>query len=190
MKKEEERVKKEKEEERRLLEKKAREDFQAEMRSEIGSKLDSVRELLESKKGNEEDEVVKLRIEIEGLRNTLRAGQGASTSESTFDKYKRELEEEKARSDRRLAAMEEEIARFRTVNEEVNAAADVWKNEALRSGNRRGSVVVTATPAPGTRTHARTETMFSPAVEDLKLKERVEHQEREIELLKEWRLLN
>ncbi|GBG65619.1 hypothetical protein CBR_g51502 [Chara braunii] len=188
-KEEEEHLKKEKEEEeRRLQEKKARENFQDEMRSEIGTKLDSVRELLESKKGNNGDEVAKLRVEIEGLRAMLRTGQVASTSESTFDRYKRELEDDKARSDRRLATMEEEIARLRTLNEEVNAAADVWKNEALRPGNKRGSVVVTATPVPGTRTRAHMETVVSPAVHDLKLKEKVEHQEHEIELLKEWRL--
>ncbi|GBG86994.1 hypothetical protein CBR_g44449 [Chara braunii] len=188
-KEEEERVKKQNEEEERMLrEKKAQEDFQAEMRKEMGSKLDAVRELLENKKGNKEDEVSKLRIEIEGLRMALRNGQGASTSKNVYDKYKRELEEEKAKSDRRLATMEEEIARLRAASEEANAAADVWKTEALRPGNKRGSVVVTATPVPGTRTRARMVSIHSPAVEDLKLKEKVEHQEHEIELLKEWRL--
>ncbi|GBG69714.1 hypothetical protein CBR_g4545 [Chara braunii] len=138
---EEEWIKKEnEEEERRLREKKAREDFQSEMKKEISSKVDTVCELLESKKGSNEDEVTKMRIEIEGLRKALRNGNGVSTSENTFDKYKRELEEERLRSDRRLAAMEEEIARLRTVNEEAVAAADVWKNEALRPGNKRGSI--------------------------------------------------
>ncbi|GBG68391.1 hypothetical protein CBR_g2934 [Chara braunii] len=173
---EEERIKKEKEEEeRRLQEKKAREEFQAEMRNELSGNLDSVRELLESKKGDKDDEVTKMRLEIENLRKTLREGNGASSSESVFDRYKRELEEERAKSDRRLAAMEDEIARLRVVNDKVVAAADVWKQEALRPGNKRGSVVVTATPVPGTRTRARTTPFPSPSAEDLKLKENVEH---------------
>ncbi|GBG77033.1 hypothetical protein CBR_g23359 [Chara braunii] len=187
-KEEEEWVKKQNgEEERMLQEKKAREDFQAEMRNEMGSKLDAVRELLENKKSNKDDEASKLRVKIEGLRMALRNGQRVSTSENVYGKYKRDLEEEKARSDCRLA-MEEEIARLRTVSEEANAAADVWRTEALRPGNKRGSVVVTATLVPGMRTRARMVSTHSPAMEDLKLKEKVEHQEHEIELLKEWRL--
>ncbi|GBG64595.1 hypothetical protein CBR_g45652 [Chara braunii] len=158
------------------------------MKKEISSRLDSIRELLESKKGNGDDEVAKLRLEIEGLPKALRDGQGASTSECIFDKYEREIEEERARSDRGLTAMEGEIARLRSANEEAVVAADVWKSEALRPGNKRGSIVVTATPVPGVRTRARTDSLLSPSVEDLKLKEKVEHQEHEIELLREWRL--
>ncbi|GBG76949.1 hypothetical protein CBR_g23163 [Chara braunii] len=158
------------------------------MRNELSGKLDSVRELLESKKGDKEDEVTKMRLEIENLRKTLREGKGASSSESVFDRYKRELEEERVKSDRQLAVMEDEIARLRVVNDEAVAAADVWKQEALRPDNKRGSVVVTTTPVPGTRTRARMTLMPSPSAKDLKLKEKVEHQEREIESLKEWRL--
>ncbi|GBG42500.1 hypothetical protein CBR_g75926 [Chara braunii] len=132
---EEERIKKDKEEEeRRLQEKKAREEFQAEMRNELSGKLDSVRELLESKKGDKDDEVTKMHLEIENLRKTLREGNGASSSESVFDRCKRELEEERAKSDQRLATMEDEIARLRVVNDEAVAAADVWKQVALRPG--------------------------------------------------------
>ncbi|GBG71241.1 hypothetical protein CBR_g8544 [Chara braunii] len=158
------------------------------MKNELSGKLDSVRELLESKKGSNDDEVTKMRLEIESLRKTLRDGNGASSSENAFDRYKRELEEERAKSARRLAAMEDEIARLRVVNKEAVAAADVWKHEALRPDNKRGSVAVTAIPVPGTRTRARVTPIPSPSVEDLKLKERVEHQKHEIELLREWRL--
>ncbi|GBG66107.1 hypothetical protein CBR_g55450 [Chara braunii] len=168
---EEERIKKEnEEEEQRLREKKAREDFQTEMKKEINSKLD----------------ITKMKVEIESLRKALRNDNGASSSENAFDKYKRELEEKRARSDRRLAAMEDEIARLKMVNDEAVDAADVWKREVLRPGNKRGSVAVTATPIPRTRTCARVTPIPSPSVEDLKLKEKVEHQEREIELLREW----
>ncbi|GBG71970.1 hypothetical protein CBR_g10908 [Chara braunii] len=188
-KQEEKRVKKEQEEQkRRLQEKKEREEFHSQIHRQIGSKLDGVRELIEGKKGIEGEAMTKLRVEIEELRKAQKRAGGVLSSETEFGRYKRELKGERLRSERRFALMEEEIARLKKVNEEATNAADVWKAEALRPDNKRGSVMITSTPIRGARTRARVTPAPPGSVEELKLKERVEHQEHEIELLKEWRL--
>ncbi|GBG78177.1 hypothetical protein CBR_g26210 [Chara braunii] len=146
---EEERIKREKEEEeRREREKKEREEFQSKINVNIVEQLKPVRELLETKtvKGGESDEVAKLRREIESLKMAQKNIGECSTSESIFDRYKRELEEERARADRRFVVMEEEIARLKKANEEALSSAEAWKLEALRPGNKRGSVAVTPIP--------------------------------------------
>ncbi|GBG91348.1 hypothetical protein CBR_g52234 [Chara braunii] len=188
-KEEEARIKKEQEEEkRRQREKAEREEFQAQINKQSATNLDSVRKLLEGKKGGADQEVAKLHAEIEMLQKALKISSGATNSESEFDKFRREQEEERIRSERRFALMEEEVLRLKKLNEETTFAADVWKAKALRPGNKRGSVAVTSTPVPGTRTRPRVTPMQSPSLDKQRLKELVEQQDHEIELLKEWRL--
>ncbi|GBG61129.1 hypothetical protein CBR_g19206 [Chara braunii] len=187
-------IKKEKEdEERRAREKKKTEELHLKINVNIAEQLKPVRELLETKavKGRECDEVVKLRLEIENLKMVQKKNiGGCSTSESDFDQYKRELEEERGRADHRFVVMEEEIARLKKANEEVLNSAETWRLETLRPGNKRGCVAVTPPPIPTTRTRARVTPKHSLPVDRQKVQEMMahqEHHEQEIERLKEWR---
>ncbi|GBG92308.1 hypothetical protein CBR_g55077 [Chara braunii] len=187
---EEERKKREKEdEERRREAKKEREELHEQMSKALGGKLDAVKELLEKKKGSENDEVAKLRAELELLRKgQAQATNVASTSESEYDKYQKAMSEEKARSEKRFAAMEEEIARLKKANAETLGAVETWKAEALRPGNKRGGVAVTPSPVPRSRMRTRYTPVVSPPFDKEQAKQAMADQEHEIELLKEWRL--
>ncbi|GBG80378.1 hypothetical protein CBR_g30746 [Chara braunii] len=154
---EEEKVKKDKEdEERRQREKTEREELYSKINVNIAEQLKPVR-LLESKKASsgENDEVKKLKLEVERLLKAQVNTNAASTSESELERFRREQEAECTRAELRFAAMEQDMAILKKANEEALLAAEQWKTEALRPGNKRGSVAVTPSPAVGNRTRPR-----------------------------------
>ncbi|GBG64431.1 hypothetical protein CBR_g44316 [Chara braunii] len=75
--------------------------------------------------------------------------------------------------------------------EVAEANAEVWRNEALRSGNKRGSVAICQTPGSAARVRSRVTPGVSPcpvARVDQQLKAMVERHQQEVDLLKEMRL--
>ncbi|GBG88194.1 hypothetical protein CBR_g46682 [Chara braunii] len=210
-----------------MKEKKEREDLQREMHKEMASKLDKVCEAVNTKKAGGDDEVVKLRAQVEALTRRcynmggvqeskeggsdevsrlraqveqLKRGKDvASTSEAVFQpasdteevaRLRKEHAEVKAATDKRLATLEEVIFALQKQCEAAEANADVWRNEALRPGNKRGSVVIGHTPVSEARVRARMTPAASPCPGgrvNPQLKDMVEGHQREVELLKEMR---
>ncbi|GBG60226.1 hypothetical protein CBR_g3469 [Chara braunii] len=196
-------------EERRMKEKKEREDLQREMHKEMASKLDKVCEAVNAKKVGGDDEVGKLRAQVEVLtRRCYNLGGAQKSKEVDSDevtklrveveklkpeevaRLRKEHADVKAATDKRLATLEEVIFALQKNCEAAEANADVWRNEALRPGNKRGSVAIGHTPVSDARVRARITPVVPPCSGgrvDVQLKNIVERHKREVELLKEMR---
>ncbi|GBG68555.1 hypothetical protein CBR_g3099 [Chara braunii] len=223
------RTKREQEEDdRRQKERKEREEFQSSIRLELSTKLDVVREAVNGKKASDVDEIAKLRMQIEMLckqkepamdrKNTdseevrkLRARveelqRAASTSATgpmgntdELARLRREQLDVKTATEKRLANLEEVIFALQKQCEVAEANAEAWKSEALRPGNKRGSVAIgqTLTTDAGVRPRVtpavrpRVTPAASPCAAgtvNLQIKAIVERHQQEVELLKEMRL--
>ncbi|GBG77782.1 hypothetical protein CBR_g24230 [Chara braunii] len=144
-------------------------------------------------KDKSQEKIARLKAEVEHLRR----GHHSTSTSATISKPNNEAEElsrlrleqakAKAASERRFASLEEVIIALQRQCEAAEANADVWRSEALRSGNKRGSVAIEATPTSDARVRAR---VVSPGVGrvNLELKGIVERHQLEIERLKEMRL--
>ncbi|GBG71510.1 hypothetical protein CBR_g8927 [Chara braunii] len=149
------------------------------------------------RKSGNEDEVVRLREEVDRLR---RRTDGASTSATITGapreadeliQIRREQVEAKAAMDKRLATMEEVIFAMQKHWESVEANAEVWRNEALRPGNKRGSVAIGCTPINDARVRPKVTPVVAPSVAgkvNMQLKGLVERHKWEVDMLKEMRL--
>ncbi|GBG93112.1 hypothetical protein CBR_g59122 [Chara braunii] len=169
-KEEEERLKSElAEEQRKLQEKKDREVFHAQISDAMNSKLDLVCVLMEKKeKDSDSEEVAKLKAQMEELRRGQSKGststvvvKGRSSNNDLVEQLLREQEELKKRlanitwsiSDQRVTTLEKELAMAQKSHDEALVAADTWKKEALRPGNKHGNVVL---PTPVSQPPVRT----------------------------------
>ncbi|GBG81394.1 hypothetical protein CBR_g32068 [Chara braunii] len=96
----------------------------------------------------------------------------------------------KVAADKRFASLEEVIHALQRQCEEAEANADAWRCEALRPGNKRGSITVGPTPTTQARVRPRVTPLASPVVRlvDNQLKGIVDRHKEEVELLKEMRL--
>ncbi|GBG62885.1 hypothetical protein CBR_g34257 [Chara braunii] len=168
-KEEEERLNKLKEEEERKKEwKEEREKFEAEMVARLEKHMESIcgtKGKAEAAGGDKmNEELSQLRKENENLHSRL-AGEGPSSGEDKLASLQRELMELKRQvSDKRCGddevfALENGI---RHVERKAIDEAVMWKNEALRPGNKRGSVAVSTpdvsfrgTPKPRWRDNIR-----------------------------------
>ncbi|GBG76771.1 hypothetical protein CBR_g22987 [Chara braunii] len=160
---------------------------------ELSTKLDAVVGAVDKN-----NEVSKLKEEIERLKRAqCVAGPStsvskASTEGETVEKLKQQHMEIQSATKRRFAALEEEIAKLRRLREEVVADVEAWKNEALRPGNKRGSLVIGATPATHAKTRPRTTPVHVTSTQkkvNENLKGVVDRHEMEVNLLKEMRLM-
>ncbi|GBG88496.1 hypothetical protein CBR_g47966 [Chara braunii] len=184
-----------KEEERRMREKKEREEFHSSITKELSSKLDVVVGAIGKK--NDDSEVAKLKQEIERLKcEQCVAGPSTTvhkppTEAQRVERLKQEQAEMKAESERRFAISEEEIAKLNRLREEAVADAEAWKNEALRPGNKRGSLVM-GSPTSQMRIRPRVTpsqvTGTGKKKADEHLKGVVERHVMEVDMLKELRL--
>ncbi|GBG75298.1 hypothetical protein CBR_g19930 [Chara braunii] len=196
VKKEEERKKKEKaEEDRRLREKQEREDWQLKMREDLNSRWEAVCDKID-KKDKENNEVTKLREEV--ARLSKMNGQGEPSTSVTkpvmeselVERLRREQEELRTATDRRFALLEEKLAALGKAKDEAKANAKLWKAEAFRPGNKRGSIAIGATPG----SHARARRCVTPAVVPTdprvnpQLQGIIERHAMEVNVLKELRL--
>ncbi|GBG69884.1 hypothetical protein CBR_g4711 [Chara braunii] len=180
------------EDERRAREKRDRE----ELHKELNTKLEEINKALKGK-NKSCDEVMKLREEVERLRHGQSVPNSAGPSTSLTEneqvtRLQRELVEMRMASDRPFAILEEEITKEHRLREEAVADTEAWKNEAVRPGNKRGSLAVGPTPTTQVRLRART-TQVSVGVGgkmkvDEHLKGVVERHEAEVRLLREMRL--
>ncbi|GBG73726.1 hypothetical protein CBR_g17066 [Chara braunii] len=142
------------------------------------------------------DEVTKLRAEVEKLKHGKDV---ASTSAAVFQttceaeevaRLRKEHADVKAATDKHLATLEEVIFALQKQCKAAEANADVWRNEALRPGNKRGSVAIGHTPVSDARVRARITPVVPPCSGgrvNIQLKDIVERHQREVELLKEMR---
>ncbi|GBG73939.1 hypothetical protein CBR_g17654 [Chara braunii] len=160
-KEEEERTKRKQEEDERLeREKKERVEFQKSIKQELADSLSKVYLAIDGKKKGEPDELEKLRSTVEGLQQRI-AGGSTSTDKSheaavgELARIRREQADLKVDSDKRLSALEEVVMALQRQCEEAEATAERWKAEALRPGNKRGSIAVGATPISQARVRTR-----------------------------------
>ncbi|GBG73712.1 hypothetical protein CBR_g17053 [Chara braunii] len=90
---------------------------------------------------------------------------------------------------RRFALLEERLSALTKAKEEAEANAELWKAEALRPGNKRGSIAVGQTPISArvrqrsTPSGLPTELRVNPQLKGI-----VERHNMEVDLLKEIRL--
>ncbi|GBG88474.1 hypothetical protein CBR_g47944 [Chara braunii] len=134
--------------------------------------------------------LLKLRIdELQKTRDVASTSTEVSNSDEII-RLRRKQEAVKITMEKRLATLEEVILALQKQCEVAEANAEVWRNEALRPGNKRGSVAVGQTPSTEARVRPRTTPMVSPHATgrvDQRLKELVNHNKQEVELLKEMR---
>ncbi|GBG75511.1 hypothetical protein CBR_g20142 [Chara braunii] len=219
---EEERKKRDaEEEERRVRDRREREELHKELHKEMAGKLDKVCEAVNGKKVSDNEEIAKIRAQVESLVRQqngsektkdksqeeiarlkaevehLRHGHHGASTSATISKPNNEAEElsrlrleeakAKAASERRFASLEEIIVALQRQCEAAEANAEVWRSEALRLGNKRGSVAIGVTPASDARVRARVASSGTGRV-NLELKGIAERHRLEVERLKEMRL--
>ncbi|GBG80205.1 hypothetical protein CBR_g30571 [Chara braunii] len=148
------------EEERRLKEKQERERFQKELSDEWHAKFESACGALRSNSNRVDHELEKLKKQIEDLKISQRQGtSGASTSnpaignDALLARVLQEHEDLKSRF-----SLEVELRTLKQSREEALQEVETWKNEALKSGNKRSRLATspssglkmppTITPAP------------------------------------------
>ncbi|GBG87070.1 hypothetical protein CBR_g44526 [Chara braunii] len=194
------------EEERRVRDRKERDKLHKELHKEMTGKLDKVCEAVNGKNVGENEEIAKLRAQVESLDEiaslkaeieVLRRGHPGASTSATVSKPNRDAEElsrlrveqaeAKAFCDWRFASFEEVIIVLQRQCEAAEANADVWRSETLRPGNKRGSVAIGATPASDARVRARVASPKTGRV-NLDLKGIVERHQMEVDHLKEMRL--
>ncbi|GBG83212.1 hypothetical protein CBR_g36826 [Chara braunii] len=169
-----ERAAKEKEEEqRRLQAKREREEFQKEIGDAMNARIDNLCEALLGKKAKDQDgEVEKLKNEVENLRR-LQFTQGitANVSVATPERSVRRVRDQEEahrrmqeETEQRMSRMEDEIRRLKNERDEAMAHAESWRLEALRPGNKRGPVVVGATPSTQERVRPHCTPAKSPSM--------------------------
>ncbi|GBG59657.1 hypothetical protein CBR_g49921 [Chara braunii] len=103
-------------------------------------------------------------------------------------RLRREQAETKASTDKRLATLGEVIFTLKKLCEVAESNAEVWRNEALRPGNKRSSVTIGYTPTSEARVRPKVTLAASPSATkrvNLQLKGLVEKHQREVDLLKE-----
>ncbi|GBG63547.1 hypothetical protein CBR_g38615 [Chara braunii] len=192
---EEERKKKEKEEEeRRAKDKREREEMHSLFAKEMNARLDGISNAIGGKKEKEDNEVSKLKEEIERLKKSQR-GSEASTSTSDKEAVKalqKEISDMRMASEARFGSLEDEIEKERRLRLEAMADAEAWKSEALRPGNKRGSLAIGASPTTQARVRPRVVPTSTPEgtrkVVDEHYRSVVKRHGMEVDLLKEMRL--
>ncbi|GBG71911.1 hypothetical protein CBR_g10847 [Chara braunii] len=156
---EQSKMKEKEDEDRRSHEKLEREERQSKMRQDLNSRWEMVCQKID-KKDKECNEVAKLREEIAKLTQRNNAGEPStsvmkpSVDFDFVERLKQEQEELRAIADKRFAMLEEKISGLVKEKNEVEADAELWKAEALRQGNKRGSIAI-ATPDTEARVRQR-----------------------------------
>ncbi|GBG91329.1 hypothetical protein CBR_g52215 [Chara braunii] len=156
---EEEGVKREKaEEENKLKAKKERDDFHALISAEMNTKMDRMFEVVRGKSApTQEQEIAKLKKQIEKLQSLqmLKNGSTSQTNwngtscsgnqvaqDEVFARLMQSQEELKSKLEKRVESIEGEIRSLKLMKDEATAEAEVWKKEALRTGNKRSRIAL------------------------------------------------
>ncbi|GBG70547.1 hypothetical protein CBR_g6673 [Chara braunii] len=141
------------EEESRSKEKKDREEFQKQLNDAWNAKFEAMCGSLRSGRGAgaNEEEINKLKKQVESLqiRNTQGNSLGASTSKAAGgdDAFLARMMQEQEiikqpmetamKACQRMESLEEEIRTLKKAEEEAVMEAEIWKKEALKSGNKQ-----------------------------------------------------
>ncbi|GBG61578.1 hypothetical protein CBR_g22375 [Chara braunii] len=165
------------------------------MREDLNSRWEMVCEKIDQK-DKVNNEVAKLREEVARMAQKNDVEKPSSSmaktviEEDVVERLKREQEELRAAADRWFALLEERLSALTKAKEEAEANAEVWKAEALRPGNKRGSIAVGQTHVSHARVRQRstssglpTEPRVNPQIKGI-----VERHNMEVVLLKEMRL--
>ncbi|GBG84442.1 hypothetical protein CBR_g38727 [Chara braunii] len=147
------------------------------------------------KKSGEAEEVARLKLEVESLkrgRDVASTSATVTTGESEeVSRLRREYADMRAVTDWRLASLEEVIHALQKQCEAAENNVEAWRLEALRPGNKRGSVAIGQCPITEARVRPRVTLYEIPrAVSRVngQLKAIVERHQQEVDLLKEMRL--
>ncbi|GBG79526.1 hypothetical protein CBR_g29673 [Chara braunii] len=134
--------------------KKDKEDFHMAISEKMTSKLDFMCEILLCKKGKEADEgVSKLREGIGELNRRIQECVGpSSTAQATMELeamgHLRKEQEERSMLEKRLSTLEKETSELCKLMDVAQKQAELWKEEALRPGNKRTCRGMAATTSP------------------------------------------
>ncbi|GBG90355.1 hypothetical protein CBR_g50603 [Chara braunii] len=188
------------EEERRLKDKQEREEQHLRLSQELGKQWGKICEKIE-KRDKDANELAKLREDVARLSRTkedVTPSQPTAAKVDIVDVLRREQDEIRAAVDRRFAMMEERINHLIKGKEAAEADVELWKAEALRSSNKRGSIAI-ETPTSNARAHlrstpsregavvgpvsARTEKGINPSLKGI-----VDQHNMKVNLLKEMRM--
>ncbi|GBG69641.1 hypothetical protein CBR_g4470 [Chara braunii] len=161
----------------------------------LNAQIEDLRQSLKGKqKVVEDEEVTKLRAEVERLKR----GRDVASTWTTVTRLVSEAEElarlrreqvdTQAATNKRLASLEEVIHALQKQCELAEANAEAWRSEALRPGNKRGSVAIGHTPVTEARVRPRVTPAASPCTVNQQIKGIVERYQREVDLQKEMRL--
>ncbi|GBG91006.1 hypothetical protein CBR_g51664 [Chara braunii] len=177
--------------------KSAESEEMAKLRNQIEKLCKQKEPVVEKKKKEDADELWRMKQRMDEIQKG-RNGSSTSTTVNQLAKDSEEIvrlrcEQEMAKTtmEKRLAAMKEVIVALQKQCEVAEANAEVWRCEALRPGNKRGAVVVGSTPASEARVRPRTTPLQTPCPAgrvNQQLKEVVDRNKQEVELLREMRL--
>ncbi|GBG69781.1 hypothetical protein CBR_g4612 [Chara braunii] len=124
----------------------------AKIRAQIEMLCEQMEPVVEKKKNVESDELRLLKLRIDELQNARDVASTSTTGSQPLSEseeiihLRREQEAVKTATEKHLATLEELIVALPKQCEAAEANAEVWRNEALRPGNKRGSVVVGQIP--------------------------------------------
>ncbi|GBG68896.1 hypothetical protein CBR_g3595 [Chara braunii] len=160
----------------------------------MNARLDVISSAIGGKKDKEDNEVSKLKEEIERLKKS-QSGNEASTSLSDKEAVKvlqKEISDMRTASEARFNMLEEEITKEKRLRQEAVADAEAWKSEALRPGNKRGSLAVGASPVTQARVRPRVLPTSTPEgtrkVVDEHYRSVVKRHGMEVDVLQEMRM--
>ncbi|GBG87334.1 hypothetical protein CBR_g45394 [Chara braunii] len=163
--------------------------------TKLRARIEDLQQGLKGKqKAIEDDEVTKLRAEVERLK---RGHDVASTSATVIKPLSeaeelarlcREQADTQAGTNKRLASLEDVIHAFQKQCELAASNVEAWRREALRPGNKRGSVAIGHTPTTEARVRPRVTPATFPCLVNQLIKGIVERHLQEVDLLKEMRL--
>ncbi|GBG88630.1 hypothetical protein CBR_g48161 [Chara braunii] len=161
---------------------------------EMNSRLDAINSAIGGKKDKEDNEVDRLREKIERLKKNQRTNEASTsiTDKEAVTMLQKEILNMRKASETRFGLLEDEIAKEKRLRQEAVADADAWKSEALRPGNKRGSLAVGASPATQARVRPRVTQTSTPEgtkrVVDEHYKSVVKCHGMEVDVLQEMRM--
>ncbi|GBG73780.1 hypothetical protein CBR_g17119 [Chara braunii] len=165
------------------------------MQEDLNSRWEMVCDKIDQK-DKVSNEVAILREEVARMSSKKKAAKTSSSvakpvsRDDVVERLKREQEDLRAVADRRFVLLEERLSELTEAKEEAEASAELWKAEALRPGNKRGSIAVGQTPV----SHARVRQRSTPATlpteprVNQQFKGIVERHNMEVNFMKELRL--
>ncbi|GBG89408.1 hypothetical protein CBR_g49198 [Chara braunii] len=158
------------------------------MKLELTESLDKVYKAIDGRKSNDGDDVAKLKTTVNDMQRRLNGGVASTSSVAPsvegeeLARLDREQAEIKTATEKRLSALEDVVLALQRKCEEAEENVEKWKSEALRPGNKRGSIAVDPTPSSHARFRMEVEALQTLQISEMNARK---ESEEEVERLKE-----